>query len=190
MLTSHPETPVVTQTTMSASLLLGHTHSLSLVTGGLGMLTSHPETPVMTQTTMSANLLQPLQILTKLIVEDIGHDLVGFTILNITLSIQEPVWDLVLTGILHDSDDLVSVLLGQFTSSLVKRDVSLLKDEVGVPTSDTLNGGQSEHDICLSLNVGVQHTKNVLKVRWVHQRHGVCLLSLVEVNQAIKAWSF
>merc|ERR1711962_432168 len=44
---------------------------------------------------------------------------------DITLSIQEPVWDLVLTGILHDSDDLVSVLLGQFTSSLVKRDVSL-----------------------------------------------------------------
>merc|ERR1719158_49440 len=106
------------------------------------------------------------------------------------LSIQEPVWDLVLTRILHDRDDLVSVLLGELTSPLVKRDVSLLENKVGVPTSDTLDRGQSKHDIGLSLNVGVQHTKNVLKVRWAHQRHGggVCLLSLVEVNQAIKAW--
>ena len=82
-------------------LLLGHTHGFSLVSGGLGVLTSHTETPVVTEPTVGPDLLESLKILTQLVVEDVGHDLGGLAVLDVTLPVQEPVGDLVLTGILN-----------------------------------------------------------------------------------------
>ena len=81
--------------------LLGHTDSFSLVTGGLGVLTSHTETPVVTQATMGADLLQTLQVLTELVVQDVGHHLGGLAVLDVTLPVQEPVGDLVLARVLN-----------------------------------------------------------------------------------------
>ena len=81
--------------------LLGHTNSFSLVASGLGVLSSGAETPVVTQTTVSSDLLQTLQILTKLVVEDVGHDLGGLAVLVISLSVQEPIRDLVLARVLE-----------------------------------------------------------------------------------------
>ena len=83
-------------------LLLGHTHGFSLVSGGLGVLTSHTETPVVTEPTVGPDLLESLKILTQLVVEDVGHDLGGLTVLDVTLPVQEPVGNLVLTGVLND----------------------------------------------------------------------------------------
>ena len=82
-------------------LLLGHTHGLSLVSGGLGVLTSHTETPVVTEPTVGPDLLESLKILTQLVVEDVGHDLGGLAVLHVALPVEEPVRDLVLTGILN-----------------------------------------------------------------------------------------
>ena len=81
-------------------LLLGHTNSFSLVASGLGVLSSGSEAPVVTQTTMGADLLETLQVLTKLVVQDVGHHLGGLAVLVITLSVEEPVGNLVLAGVL------------------------------------------------------------------------------------------
>lgn len=56
-------------------LLLGHTHGLTLVTGGFGMLTAGTQSPVMTQTSVSPDLLQSLKVLTQLVVQHVSHDL-------------------------------------------------------------------------------------------------------------------
>ena len=46
------------------------------------------------------------------------------------------------------------------------------------PPTNSLDRGECEHDACLSLNVGVEDTENVLEVGRHHQRHGgVGLLS-------------
>ena len=82
-------------------LLLGHTHGFSLVSSGLGVLTSHTETPVVTEPTVGPDLLESLKILTQLVVEDVGHDLGGLTVLDVTLPVQEPVGDLVLARVLQ-----------------------------------------------------------------------------------------
>ena len=50
------------------------------------------------------------------------------TVLDILLSVEEPIWDLVLPGVLHDGDDLVDLLLGQLSGTLGEVDVGL-KDE-------------------------------------------------------------
>ncbi len=49
------------------------------------------------------------------------------TVLDILLSVEEPIWDLVLPGVLHDGDDLIDFLLGQLTGTLGGVDVGLKK---------------------------------------------------------------
>ena len=55
---------------------------------------------------------------------------------------------------------------------LVKINIGLLADQVGVASSDTLDLGQGVHDLLLSLNVGVEETQDELKVRLLaaHER--------------------
>merc|ERR1719460_2933790 len=101
-----------------------------------------PKTPV------GANLLQTLKILTELVVQHVSHDLVSLSILDVPLPVKEPVWNLVLAGVLHDGDKLLSVLLSELTS--------LLQHNVGVPPANSLDGSKREHDAGLSLNVGVE----------------------------------
>lgn len=47
----------------------------------------------------------------------------------------------------------------------------LFEDEIGVTTTNTLDGGNGEHDVSLTINVGVHNTQNVLKRLRNNQRH-------------------
>lgn len=47
----------------------------------------------------------------------------------------------------------------------------LLKDEVCVSAPDALDGRQGKHDVALPVDVGVEHTQDVLKVGRNHQGH-------------------
>jgi len=152
-------------------LLLGDTDGFSLVASGLGVLTSGTKTPVVTETTVSPDLLESLKILTELVVKDVGHDLGGLAILDVPLPVEEPIRDLVLTGILDDGDQPLDLLLAQLSSSPVQGDIGLLQADVGVTTSNSLDGGHGEHDAGLTIDVRVQNTKNVLEVWRNNQRH-------------------
>ena len=72
---------------------------------------------------------------------------------------------------LHDGDQLLNLLLVEFSGSPAEGDVCLLQAKIGVTTTNTLDGGQGEHDARLSIDVGVQNTKNVLEVGRNNQRH-------------------
>ena len=72
---------------------------------------------------------------------------------------------------LHDGDKLLNLLLVEFSGSPAEGDIGLLQAKVGVTTTNTLDGGQGEHDASLSINVGVENTKNVLEVWGNNQRH-------------------
>merc|ERR1719365_176768 len=168
-------------------LLLGHADSFTLVAGGLGVLTADTQAPIVTKTSVSSDLLQSLQVLTKLVVQNVGHHLLSLAVLDVPGPVEEPVGDLVLARVLHDGDDLLGLLLRELTGALAEGNVGLLQDDVGITSTDTLDGGQRKHNIGFSLNVGVENTKNMLEVRRNNQRH--LKTSLVEVNQAILAWS-
>jgi transposase len=58
---------------------------------------------------VGTDLLQTLKIITDLAVENVGHRLAVFAILDILLSVEEPVWDLVLARIRHNRDDLLNL---------------------------------------------------------------------------------
>lgn len=46
---------------------------------------------------------------------------------------------------------------------LVKVDIGLLANQVGVPPTDTLDLSQGVHDLALSINVRVEETQDVLQ---------------------------
>ena len=56
---------------------------------------------------------------------------------------------------------------------LVEINISLLADQVGVATADTLDLGQGVHDLLLTLNIGVEKTQDELEVRLLsgYERH-------------------
>ena len=156
---------------MKHSTLLRDTYSLSSATSGLGVLTTDTKTPIVPQPTVVPDLLQSLQVISQLHVESIRHNLGILPILVILLPIQKPVRDLKLPGVCNNGHEIVQLLCSQFTSPLVHVDISLLANNVSETPSNTLDGGQSKHNLLLSINVGVQYTQNVLKVFVRHQRH-------------------
>lgn len=56
------------------------------------------------------------------------------------------------------------MLLSQFTSALVQVDLGDLASEVGEASTNTLDDSEGKCDLVLSVDVGILHTKNVLKV--------------------------
>lgn len=91
--------------------------------------------------------------------------MVVLTIIDILLSVQEPSWDLVVSWVLHDLDNSFQFFLGQFTSSLVQINISLLTNQVGVSTTDTSDGGQSVDNLDVTINVGVQQTVKIMGIK-------------------------
>ena len=104
------------------------------------MLTSNTQTPEVSDTTVTSDLLQSLQIISQLGLDLVSQSVVVLTISDILLTVQEPGWDLVLSWVLHDLDDSLQLFLGQLTSSLGKVNIGLLADQVGVTTTNTLDG--------------------------------------------------
>jgi hypothetical protein len=152
-------------------LLLRHTDGATTTARRLGMLASHTQAPEVTETAVGSDLLQTFEVLTDLAVEDVGHDLAELSVLDVLLSVEEIVGNLVLARVRHDRYHLLHLLLTQFTGPLAKIDVSLATNDVSVTTTDTLDGRQSECDLSATIDVRVHNTKNVLKFLGNHQRH-------------------
>ena len=108
----------------SLTLLLADTNCSASSTSCLWMLTSDSETPVMSKTTMSTDLLQSLQIFTKFRFHTVGQNLRILSINNISLSVQEPWWNLVLCWILNDCDNSFEFFWSNFTGSVSTLDLS------------------------------------------------------------------
>ncbi len=123
---------------------------------------------------MSTDLLQALQIITKLGVDTVCENLRVLAIDNIALTIEKPRGDLVLCGVLDDGDNSLEFFGSKFTgcgdvstcntvisaelsppTSLVGVDISLLADQIGVTTSNTLYLSQGIDDLLLSVDIGI-----------------------------------
>jgi len=145
-------------------LLASNTNSATTATSGLGVLSSHSDSPVVTKSTMGSDLLESLEIITELDIEIVGNDLRGLSVLDILLSVEEPVWDLELAGMVDDCNDFVDLLVCELSGSLVDVNLSLLADNVRESATTTLDVGQGVHHLSSSLDICILNTKNVLKV--------------------------
>jgi hypothetical protein len=124
----------------------------------------------MTKTTMGSNLLHALNVLTQLGINVLDKNLTVLSSLEILLTIEEPEWNLELTWILDNGDKLFNLIGGEFSGTLVNINFCLFANQVGESASKTLDLGQAEDDISLTLNVSIEDTENVLKLGSLHQR--------------------
>jgi len=99
-------------------LLLGDTDDATATTSGLGVLTTDTDAPVVTETTMSTDLLETLQVLTHLVVKTVGQELGVLAIDEVLLSVEEPLGNLVLSGVLHDGNETLELFVGKLTGSI------------------------------------------------------------------------
>lgn len=83
------------------------------------VLSTDADSPPVTETTVSADLLETFDIVTELGVNVLGKDLRVLSRLEILLPIQEPKWDLELTGVLDDGNKLLDLISGELSSSLI-----------------------------------------------------------------------
>merc|ERR1719219_2978303 len=118
-----------------------------IILSRLRVLTAYSETPVMTKTPVGTDLLESLKILAHLIVQAVGKDLAELAILNVLLPVEEPIWDLVLTRVVHDRNDALNLFLREFSGTLGHVDVSFLADDVRESSTTAFDTRHSEHDL-------------------------------------------
>lgn len=145
-------------------LLLTRDGPANTTTSGLGVLTPDLKTPVVSETSVGPDLLQPLEVLTETLVDNVGEDVLALAVVDVSLPVKEPRGDLELGGVLHDGDDSLELVGVELTSPLVEVDIGLLADQVGVSSTDTLDLSKSVHDLTATLNVGVKETQDVLEL--------------------------
>ena len=144
-----------------------------MAASGLGVLTTHTNVPVVAETTVQADALHALQILTQSLIQEIRELLASLAVLDITVPVEHPRWDLELLWIVDDSHDLIDLIGCQLASALVQIDVALLADNVRETPSNTLHCGQCKHHLLPPIDVGVAHTQNVLEIlRLILDTHG------------------
>lgn len=144
-------------------LLLGNTHGLTAAARRASVLTTDAETVGVTDTTVSANLLQALKIVTEADINGVAAHVLGLAALGATLTVQEPLGDLVLGGVSDDVGDLLQLVNGEGASAALDIDARLLADHVGEADTDTLDHAEREGDLALAIDVGVQQTHQVLE---------------------------
>jgi len=76
----------------------------------------------MSDTSVSTDFLQSFQVLSEFVIESVGEELGVFPVDNVLLSVEEPFWDFVLSGVLDDGDDSLEFFGGEFTSPGISKD--------------------------------------------------------------------
>ena len=69
--------------------------------------------PEVTQASVCSDFLQPLEILSKLVVQDVGQHLSKLAIFHVFLSVEEPVGDLVLSWVWHHCDNSLNLQMNE-----------------------------------------------------------------------------
>ena len=77
------------------SLLFGNSESSSSSTSGLCLLTSDLKSPEMSETSVASDLFHSFQIFSELGIQSVGDELSPVTVSDISLSVQEPLRNVV-----------------------------------------------------------------------------------------------
>lgn len=128
------------------------------------MLASNLVTPEVTNTTVLSNLLKALNVIAACTNQNVDNALRSFARGEVLLSVHKPVRNLELLGVVDDCDVFLNLFVSEGTSTTSGVDFCLLADHVGKASANTSDLGHRKHHLSLTLNVGVQHTKNVLEL--------------------------
>ena len=120
--------------------------------------------PEVSKTSMLLGLSHSLEIFSHGSVHVVRDELSEETVLGVFLSVKEPLWDIIIGGSSNDVTNLLDVLFGEFTSSLVGVDTSNLEGKESKSSTNTSDLSETERSLLLTVQVGVLHTENMLEV--------------------------
>lgn len=84
----------------------------------------------MTKTPVKADALHSLNVLSEGLIQEVGILLGRLAILDVTLPVQHPCWDLELQGFAYNCHNLVHLIGGELSRTLVQVNVALLAHDV------------------------------------------------------------
>ena len=146
------------------SLLSGNTKSAAASASGVGSLSSDLELPKVTETSMAADLLEALDVFTEFGVPAIADEVRPGSVSGVLLPVKEPFGNTVLRWPGEDVADLVDFSLSELSSAFVDVDLGDFEGQDRESTADTLDGSDGEGHLLLSVDVGVENTKNMDEV--------------------------
>ena len=151
------------------SLLSGDTEGLTASTGGLGSLSSDSMAPVMSETSVVLGLSHSLKILSHHGIQVVGDELGPVAMLWVLLSVQEPLWDVVVSWSGDDVVNSLDLLLIELTGSLVEVDLSDFEGESGESSTETSDLSKTEWGLLFTVDVCVLDSENVHELVWILQ---------------------
>jgi hypothetical protein len=90
-------------------------------------------------------------------------------------------------GLGEDVLDLVDLLLVEVAGSAVNVDLGDLADKDGESPTDTLDNAESERNLVLAVNVGVEHTNERLEFSSSGQNNAWCLKEMYKTSASDSA---
>ena len=121
----------------------------------------------MSQTSVVLGLSHSLKILSERGIEVVGDELRVGSLSWVLLSVQEPLWDVVIGGSGNDVVDGLNLILSQFTGSLVEVNLGDSEGKDGKSSTNTLDHPEAEGSLLLSVDVSVLDSENVSELVWV-----------------------
>ena len=146
------------------SLLLGDSESCSTSAGRLGFLTSDLESEVVTETSVLTDLLHALQVFSESSVDHVGDQLRPGTILDASLSVEEPFGNAVICWLSENVTNSVHFFFSELSCSAVQVNLSNFAYQGAETTTNTLDNSESERDFVFAIHVRVLHSENVLEI--------------------------
>merc|ERR1719419_613325 len=128
----------------------------------LCVLSTHFESPMMTQTTMTSGFLPFLEILSEFCCQLMSVEVQWFSSLHILLSVEEPIGNVVLSGILDNRLHLFNLRLGHLSCSLSDINLSFTTNQCRKSSANASNFGQCDWRWLSALYIRIQYTQNVL----------------------------
>ena len=130
-------------------------------------MSSNLDTPVVSETSMVLGLSHSLKILSHHGIQVVGNELGVTSILWVLLSVEEPLWNVVIGWSSDDITDGLDFFFVQFSRSLIAVNLSDFKSKDGESSTETSNLSKTEWSLLFTVDVCVLHSENVHELVWV-----------------------
>ena len=124
-------------------------------------MSSNLDAPVMSETSVVLSLSHSLDILSETGIQVVGNEMSPGTFFGVLLSVQEPLWNVVLGWSGKDVTDDLDLFLDHLAGSLVNVDLSNLESKNGKSSTDTFDLSETEWGLLFTVDVCVLHSQNV-----------------------------
>lgn len=147
-----------------SSLLPGDTKGAASPARGLGALTPDLVALPVADTSVELDFLHALEVVSELGVEMVGKDLEGGAVAMVSLSVKEPLGDVVVERARDDIINLVFLFNAELAGALVDVHLRDLASQNGESAADTFDGTNGVGDLDLSMNGSVLDTNDMPEV--------------------------